>query len=126
MNLLALAHQLIPKQTIVYTQWKGKNRNSIGLDVDEYNAPENRRVKISPIKKDIYREHGLTYKRNYVLLHSIKNVLGLSRISNGDRFSFNSRIYQIESKSRWQIIANWDSYICIEIPNDGSIPDTIC
>lgn len=126
MNLLAQAHKLIPKQTIVYTQWVDKTRNSVGLDVDEFKAPENRQVKISAIKTGLYRTLGLTYKRNYVLLHSIKDASGLSRISNGDRFNFNSTVYQIESKTNWQTIANWDSYVCVEIPNDGSIPDSIC
>jgi len=122
MNLLKLAHQLIPYEKVTYYQWIGSTENDVMIDVQDYAAaiPE-LLVKVNAIGTDIFKRLGLDYKKNYVKLFSVQFVEGLSRTNSGDVFLFAGKYYQIQPRTGWQDTANWDSDICIEIPK----PETI-
>lgn len=115
-NLLAQAHQLIPKQTISYSVWKESSTNDNMLDVDEYEPAVERQVKINAVKSSLIKKLGLDYKKNYVHLYSIKPGSGLDRTNNGDQFTFDGIKYQVLVRTGWQATAGWDSFVCIEVP----------
>jgi len=115
-NLLAQAHQLIPKQTISYSKWTGSETNTNLINVDTYDDAVESQVKINAVKSRLYRTLGLDYKKNYVRLFSIPSVSGLSRINNGDQFIFDGKNYQVEAQTGWFATAGWDSFVCVEVP----------
>lgn len=115
MNLLAQAHQLIPKQTISYSRWESSETNDKMLDVDTYAPAVDSRVKINAVKSSLIKKLGLDYKKNYIRLFSTPSVSGLSRINNGDQFTFNGKKYQVEVQTGWFATAGWDSFVCIEV-----------
>lgn len=114
-NLLQQAHQLIPKETISYSRWLSSTNNNNMLDVDSYAPAVESKVKINAVKSSLIKKLGLDYKKNYVRLFSTPSVSGLSRINNGDQFTFNSKKYQVLVQTGWQATAGWDSFVCIEV-----------
>lgn len=124
LNLLRNAHKLIKYEQILYRAYVSRTTDGLGLYTEVYNpppgtAPLTLKVKLNAIKTSIYRDFGLDYKRNYYNLHIIPKISGLTRANSGDIFKFNGLIYQVESSWQWQPIADWDSYLCIEISDDG-------
>ena len=114
-NLLAQAHQLIPKQTISYSRWLSSDVNPNMLSADTFAPAIETTVKINAVKSGLIKKLGLDYKKNYVRLFSIPSVSGLSRISNGDQFVFDGKTFQVESQTGWFATAGWDSFVCIEV-----------
>ena len=121
LNLLKQAHKLIPYESITYARFIGRTVNSLGYFTNQYEFSEIK-VKINAVKTEIYREFGLDYKRKFFILHVIPGISGLTRSNSGDLFKYNNFIFQVESDWGWQPVANWDSYLCVEIPDDGVFP----
>ena len=115
MNLLLLANQVIPFQTVQLRQFQSETRNAVGLEVPTYADPVSIEGKINYIRSSLYKKLGLDYKRNYLLFHTIRAVDGISRMNEGDNFDFDNRRWQVESKTGWRPIAGWDAFICVEV-----------
>ena len=119
MNLLKQAHKLIKYEVISYLKFIGEIRTDLGGYIDQYDLPVNVKVKINAVSTKLYREFGLDYKRKFFILHVIPEISGLTRANSGDVFKYNNLTYRVESETGWQPLANWDSYLCVVIPDDG-------
>lgn len=115
-NLLDQAHQLIPYQQADYFAFKGNTVDSnTRLDVPQYAEGITVNVKINAVKSSLMKKLGLDYKKNYVKLYSTPTASGLTRVSDGDQFEFDSKRWQIEVQTGWFATAGWDSYVMIEV-----------
>lgn len=115
-NLLRLANTLIPPKTVSYSKWEGSEVNNNMLDIDEYAKAINIKVNLNPVNTSLIKKLGLDYKKNYFKVKSIPSISGLSRMNNGDQFTFDGKKYQIETPTGWHSIAGWDTFLSIEMP----------
>ena len=62
-NLLKQAFKAIARQTVSYYAFVGRVTNSIGIDQDVYNPPEDIRGSLQPIPQNRYAELGLDFNK---------------------------------------------------------------
>lgn len=115
LNVLAMAHQVIPYQKIKFFKWTGTEQNTNLLDSNDYAKGVTAKVKINAKQTPLMKKMGLDYKKTYVRLFSIPKISGLSRINNGDQFEFDDKRWQVEFQTGWYATAGWDSFVCVDV-----------
>jgi hypothetical protein len=108
-NLLNLALKVIPKQTVLYSQFTGRTTNSIGLDVISFAAAVNVTGSFQPVPREKIENMGLDYNKSYCNFYTSTPLADLMRDTAGDRFVFGGRTYQVMSNIDW---TNVDAWLC--------------
>jgi hypothetical protein len=70
---------------------------------------------VQAVQRDSYQQYGLDLQKNYVKVYAAMNIIDLERDSSGDRFIYNGRLFQLESKYTWWNEDGWDKCIAVEI-----------
>lgn len=120
-NNLNRAMRLIRKQKVVYYQFSGRVTNAAGIDVSTYAPPVDLMGSVQAVPQNYYASMGLDFQKNYVTLYCSKKLFDIQRDVTGDLFSFNGRMYQVESLTDWFGIDGWVSALAVLI--DAAAPD---
>lgn len=114
-NLLKLAMTVIPKQTVLYSQYTGKTTNGIGLDVNSYAAAVNITGSFQPVPRDKLQNMGLDYNKSYCNFYTSTPLADLERDGAGDRFVFGGKTYQVMSNTEWLNVDGWNGSLAVAI-----------
>lgn len=116
-NLLAAAQTVIGKQDYQIVKWLSKTTNSIGLDVDVYDVPENRTGSVQPVARNKYQNLGLDFSKIYIQIWDVDLIDILSRGENADQIIFNGGKYKALPDLDWSSSGGWNSVLCVRISN---------
>lgn len=112
-NNLNRAMRLIRKQAVTYYKFAGRTSNDVGLDVASYEIPIKLYGSVQAVPQNYYASMGLDFQKNYVNFYCSKQLLDIQRDVAGDLFSFNGRMYQIESLTDWFGMDGWVSALAV-------------
>ena len=70
---------------------------------------------VQAVDRSAYKELGLDLQKNYLRIFAAKDIIDLTRDASGDRFVYNSKLYQIESQKPWFLIDGWAACIAVEV-----------
>lgn len=115
-NILNVALSVIASQSFQYYAFLDRTANEIGLDVTSYKSPVMLRGSVQPVPRNLYSDYGLDFDRYYVNFYLSKNALDVERDVSGDQITFNSRKYQVLSKTDWFAMDGWVALLTVQIP----------
>ncbi len=116
-NLLATVQTVIGNQSFQVEPWITSDINDIGYNVDQYGPLITYRGNIQPVDRDIYKELGLDFSKNYIEIYSVSYIDTLNRDDGGDRIHWNSNIYKADPLSRWAEADNYCIVRAVQINN---------
>ncbi len=116
-NLLATVQTVIGNQSFQVERWITSNVNSIGYNVDQYGPLITYSGNIQPVDRDIYKDLGLDFSKNYIEIYSVPYIDTLTRDDGGDRIHWNSNIYKADPLSRWAEADNYCIVRAVQINN---------
>ena len=113
-NLLNRASRLIRLTTVQYYAASSRVLNSARQWVSTFATPVPLQASVQSVPRKSYQYLGLDFKKNYVKIFVSANVVNLARDSSGDRFVYNSKVYQIPDESTWFDQDGWVSCVAVE------------
>jgi hypothetical protein len=116
MNLLALAHRVIPPQRVEWQRVTSRAENAAGYTVSTYAAAVPIRGTVQPVPQTKYQALGLDFNREYVALHTPAGVVSVGRDESGDRITYNGSTYLCESLTDWHAQAGWAVVVAVKVP----------
>lgn len=118
-NILEDALDIIGVQNFLYYQYLGRVTNSIGLDVPSRTPGLSVSGSFQPVPQSLYAQMGLDFQKYYANFYVPQNVIDIERDSSGDHFSYNGKLFQVESRTDWHGVNGWVSFLAVEIFDDG-------
>lgn len=116
-NLLEDALSIIDSHDFILLKFIGQTTNGIGIDVPSYDDPANLSGSIQAVPRSLFQHLGLDWKKNYIMIYSSDDIVGVDRDNSGDRIQFNSKEFQVLSENDWKPIDGWSGILCVEVPS---------
>lgn len=114
-NLLEAALSIIPKQTFIYTKYKGVSINDIGIKQIEYEAPVTLEGSVQAVKKDMYEKLGLDWSKRYISIHASADIRNPDNDQPApDKIGWNGKEYLVTSATEWHVQDGWNAVIAVE------------
>lgn len=120
-NTLRQALSIQGNQAFDYYQANGRGVNASGDFVSAFLPPVQLRGSVQAVQRSLYEQLGLDLQKNYVTLYVTKYLQDLSRGTQGDQFSWNGRIWQLESNVDWAVQDGWIGVLCCDQGVDKNI-----
>ena len=114
-NLLRSALRLIRPTTISYEMYATRTLNAARQWVATYQPAFPLTCSVQAVDRKNYVEYGLDFQKNYVQLFASQDIIDIDRDSSGDRFTWNGRLFQLESRNNWFAQDGWASAIAVEV-----------
>jgi len=114
MNLKAMSAQIVPQQIVSYSAFVSRSENDLGKDVAVFADSVEVTANVQPVQRSVYEQLGLNLQKEYVTIFTTYNMGDVARDRTGDKFVFQERTYQIESKMDWTS-RGWDSALAVRI-----------
>ncbi len=115
-NLLGLALSVIGKQAFQYKAFSSRTTGANGMLIPTYAAAVNISGSVQPVPRSMYQQMGLNFQKSYYWFYVPRSVIDVTRDVAGDKFLWNSGIYQAESKTPWSALDGWDAVLCVQVP----------
>jgi hypothetical protein len=116
MNLLALAHRVIPPHSVTWERVTGRAENAAGYTVSTYAAPVPIAADVQPVPRTKYESLGLDFAREYVTVYTRAGVVTVGRDESGDRITYGGKTYVCESGTDWQARSGWQAIVAVKVP----------
>lgn len=114
-NIFRAATRLIGTTLISYEQYLSRTLNASKQWVATYAAAVPLNASVQAVDRNSYVQYGLDFQKNYVRIYTADNVIDIERDSSGDRFTWNGKLYQIESQNTWFAQEGWASALAVEV-----------
>lgn len=114
-NLFRSAARLIRTTTVAYEEYDTRTLNAAKQWVATYKPAFDLACSVQAVDRTNYVEYGLDFQKNYVHLYAAQDVIDIDRDSSGDRFTWNGRRWQLESRNNWFAQDGWASAIAVEV-----------
>ncbi len=114
-NLLNLALNVVPKQTVQWYRATGRSTGETGYDVTTFAPPVAVSGSFQIVSHDKFEQMGLDFKREYVKFY-VSMVLGdLERDMTGDQFTFAGARYQVMANEDWYAVNGWNASMAVKL-----------
>lgn len=101
-NVLATALNIIPVQTITYKKWIGKTTNSLGIMVNNYDAPVNVAGNIQPADADTVYKLGIANTGDIFMCWLRGNALSIAELQSNDIIiGSDGSVFNIFKSDKW-------------------------
>ena len=124
MNVLGMALSVLPKTSVDYYQFSGRDTNAAGIDVTTYlDAVTINSGKVTAVNKNNYANLGLDFSKNYIKWY-VPNLaaVDLARDSSGDVIEVIGRRWELVGSNIWLGLDGWNAYLAVDIgPVTGAI-----
>lgn len=117
-NTLRRAQFLQGKQTVNYYQQNARTTNAVGLIVNSFAAPIPLLCSVQPVQRNLYESLGLDFQKNYATIFVTRELIDLIQGKAGDRFSWNGRMWQVQSDMNWNGSDGWVSALSVDVGPD--------
>jgi hypothetical protein len=114
-NLFNLASQLIPPQSVPWSQWIGTTANVAGKLVPAYADPVPIMANVQPVPRAMYEQLGLDLQKNYRVVYTAQVLRDLERNASCDLIDYGGRRYNVLSNTDWQSVNGWQGSLCIDV-----------
>lgn len=114
-NLLKKAFKIVKKDTFIFRQFKSREPNSIGIDVPVFEPDTSLKGSVQAVPRRLYQQHGLDWKKKYIMIYSEDVIEGVDRGTSGDRIVWNGKLYQVLDENDWSLIDGWNGVMCVEV-----------
>jgi hypothetical protein len=118
-NLLNMASGLIRTQPAMLLKLNATAINSMGFNVNDYDAPFPVKGSWQPVPMSMYQVQGLDFTKTYARFYTSNNVQGISRIVTGDVIEYDGRRWQAMDVDDWHKLDGWVNVLLVDI---GPIP----
>ena len=115
-NLLDLAHTLIPSQEIEFLQHSGKIDNPNGTTRDTYAAPVTINGNPQSVPRTSYKELGLDFNKNYLMVYTSAAINDVGIDKNADRIRYDNKLFIAVGNNDWQPVDGWSGVLLVEVP----------
>jgi hypothetical protein len=122
-NLLTMALTMITRQAVTYYKAVGRELNSLGQWVTMYADGITIYGSWQPVPREILRQFGLDFQKDYYTLYAPENVFDIDRDITSDQIAFNGQLFQVESDNDWFALDGWKGILCIHIGSDNQQGD---
>lgn len=116
-NLLNMALGVIGAQEVQWRRNTGVVTNSAGIDVASFAAPETVFGSFQAVPRSLYQFQGLDFTKNYAMFYASHDMKDVLRDRAGDRLTYGSVTYAVESATSWFLQDGWDGVLCVELTN---------
>lgn len=113
-NLLKRASRLIKLQAVAYYQDAGRTNNDIGVEQTVYEPPVTVQGSVQAVPLSAYQQLGLDFGKTYVTLYTQTPMVGVARDVSGDVFTYNSKVYQVQSPTDWNAQDGWNGVLAVQ------------
>lgn len=120
-NTLRQAQSIQGQQAINYFRANGRQNNANGVFVPVFLPPVLVRGSVQPIKRSKTENIGVEYQQDRVTLYVTQYMQDLDRGTAGDQFSWNGKIWQLESNINWAGPDGWTGVECVAVGPDPNI-----
>lgn len=114
-NLFRSAIRLIRPTTVSYEKYASRELNAARQWVATYQPATDLTCSVQAVDRANYVEYGLDFQKNYVHIYAAQDIIDIDRDSSGDRFTWNGRRFQLESRNNWFVQDGWASAIAVEV-----------
>lgn len=113
-NLLKRASRLIKLQAVAYYQDAGRTNNDIGVEQTVYEPPVTVQGSVQAVPLSAYQQLGLDFGKTYVTLYTQTPMVGVARDVSGDVFTYNGKVYQVQSPTDWNAQDGWNGVLAVQ------------
>jgi len=117
-NQLAIAMRTIAPQTVQYYQYNSRVVNEVGEYQTYYNPPFSIRGSLQAVNRNLVKQHGLDWQKDYVVFYANKDLLDVARDVSNDKIIFGVRQFDVLSSDDWYTIDAWASVLCVEVKDN--------
>jgi len=115
-NILSKALSILPQQGFQWVKFNGRTTNDIGIDVPSYDNAVDLSGSVQSVDRSLYQKMGLDWKRIYIIIYSLTDIIGIERDSSGDKVIYAGKTFQVLSENDWIPMNDWSGVLCVEIP----------
>lgn len=113
-NLLNQAFTLIRTQNPELMVWTGRTTNSIGQDVDQYDAPVTIQAQVQPVPRKMTQMLGIDWEKNYIMVYTSAQVKDIGRGGSSDRLRYDGKLFKAVGDDDWQAQDGWNAALFVE------------
>lgn len=121
-NLLRRAARLIKLQTVGYYMFMSRELNRVKQWVSAFAPSVDIQGSVQAVPRNKYSDLGLDLQRDYVNLFAAKDIQDIDRDRTGDQFTWQNKLYQIESQTDWYAQDGWVECLAVKI-GTGVLPN---
>ena len=114
-DLLADAFDVIGTQVIRYREFNTRTKNAQFQWVTGFGPFFDMEASVQRVPRSQYVQFNLEFQRNYVQVYASHDMVDLDRDAAGDQFTYNNRLYQLESQGTWFAQDGWAACLAIDI-----------
>lgn len=114
-NLLAMAFSVIAPQEIQYRKFTGRTKNAQFQFVPSFGPFFPMMASCQRVPRSQYVQFNLEFQRNYIQVYASFDMIDLDRDTAGDQFTYNGRLYQLESQGTWFAQDGWATCLAVDI-----------
>lgn len=115
-NLLAMASQLIPLQTIQIKRCTGRTLNDVGLEVSSFAVATSIKASVQPVSRAVYEQFGLDFQKDYVTVFSSSLIVDVGRDVAPDVITYDGKEYQmLSNQGAWMEYNGWNYLLAVRI-----------
>ena len=112
-DLLDFALSILETQAVQYFKTNGRTLNSVGQYVALFDSPITVEGSMQPVPRSRYEAYGLDFSKNYYTFYASKDFIGADRNVAGDKITFNSKLFQVQSTNDWFAVDGWQGVLCV-------------
>lgn len=115
-NLLAMAAQLIPLQTISLKRYTGRTINDTGREVSAFAAAVSIQASVQPVSRSVYEQFGLDFQKDYITVFSTSLITDVGRDVAPDAITYDGKEYQmLSNQGAWMAYNGWNYLLAVRI-----------
>mgnify|MGYP001563473218 FL=1 len=121
-DLLDIAFGLIGTQIIHYRNFESRVKNAQFQWVPAFGEFFEMEASVQRVPRSQYIKFNLEFQRNYVQVYASYDMIDLDRDTTGDQFTYNKRLYQLESQGTWFAQDGWATCLAVDIGTSPELP----
>lgn len=114
-NLLNIALQVIPKQSILWKKFVSTGEDDRGRSCAHYAEPVALQASVQPVTARDYQAYGLDLNRKYFTIWASAGMESVARNASPDRFTYAGMELEAVDNTDWLAHNGWRSILCVRL-----------